>query len=396
MRSTYDRDIYLFLSLYRFFAYGLAVVLIQVVSGGGDSLGFQTYLLIVTMGLYTLVKVMGPLRWWQADPMTYIVLGGDLLVSLLALLLTGGLTSGFLLYSFLPVISAALLFEERLALLAAAVASLTVSLAHLLFSRWSDSFEWVMESNILLWLIFYVVASFLVAISVFRTNMNIRQRIQQGAIVEERGRMRREIHDGVAQALSYLSLKTDSVSKLVSTGKIPQAVAGMDEVRNAVDETYKAIRESLDQLSVEVGAVPMTTAMEEHLKQFEERTGIKTQLELQGPNLNLSPVAELQVFRITQEALANVRKHAQANQVCVTLGRVSRGIEVRIKDDGRGFQPEPQPDTNGQGHHGLNVMRERAEGLGGTLTVAAAPEGGTEVKVFLPVGREGRGILWSG
>ena len=151
MRTRYDRDIYLFLSLYRFFAYGLAVVLIQVVDTGATGLGFQTYLLLTTMGAYTLVKVMGPLRWWQTDPMTYVVLGGDLLVGLLALLLTGGLTSGFLLYSFLPVITAALLFEERLALLTAGISSLTVTLAHLVLSRWTDTFAWIMEGNVLLW-----------------------------------------------------------------------------------------------------------------------------------------------------------------------------------------------------------------------------------------------------
>jgi len=395
MRTKYNRDIYLFLSLYRFFAYGLAVVLIEVVSAGTTALGFQDYLLLVTMGAYTLVKVMGPLRWWQTDPMTYVVLGGDLLVSLLALFLTGGLTSGFLLYSFLPVITAALLFEERLTLLTAGISSLTVTLAHVVFSQWTDTFAWVMESNILLWLIFYVVASFLIAISVYRTNLNIRQLIQQGAILEERRRMRREIHDGVAQTLSYLSMKTDTVSKLVSDGEVPRAVAGMKDMRGAVDETYKAVRESLDQLSIETGTVPLTEALEEYLKQFEERNHIQTRLETSDSMLSLSPVAELQVLRITQEALANVRKHAQATNVCVILRDVPRGVELSIKDDGRGFGLPPGFDLNGSGHHGLIVMRERAEGLGGTLAVEAAPGEGTEIRVLLPAGR-GRGALWKG
>ena len=214
--------------------------------------------------------------------MTYVVLGGDLLVGLLALLWTGGLTSGFLLYSFVPMITAALLFEERLALLTAAITSSTVIFAHVVLSQWTDHFVWVLESNILLWLIFYVSATFLIATTVYRTNLNIRQRIEEGSIVEERRRMRREIHDGVAQSLGYLSLKGETVSKMVSQGQLPQALKALQEVQTAVDDSYTSIRESLDQLSVEVGAIPLPVAMEEYLKQFEERNGIESRLETPG------------------------------------------------------------------------------------------------------------------
>lgn len=395
MRTRYERDIYLFLSLYRFFAYGLAVALIQALPSQGTELGVQTYLLLVTVGVYTLVKVLGPLRWWQRDPTTYLVLFGDLLVGLLALLLTGGLTSGFLLYSFLPVISAALLFEERLALLAAAVSSGTVAVAHLLLSQWTDRFTWVMEGNILQWLIFYAVASFLVTTSIYRTNLNIRQRIQEGAIVEERRRMRREIHDGVAQTLTYLSMKADMVSKLVADSQYAQALKGMEDVREAVSETYKSVRESLDQLSVDLGTAPFAVVLAEFLKQFEERNRIQARFEASKPLPNLSQVAELQALRITQEALSNVRKHANATEVWVTLSGVPRGVELCIKDNGKGFDASIpiQDGGDGRGHHGMNVMRERAEGLGGSLNIDTAPGKGTEVRLFLPAGPAG-GVIW--
>ena len=392
MRTTYERDIYLFLSLYRFFAYGLAVVLIQVVPGAATDLGNQVYLLLATVGLYTLVQVMGPLRWWRADPTTYIVLWGDLLVAQLALLLTGGLTSGFLLYSFLPVISAALLFDEWLALMMATISSATVVIAHLGLSQFTDSFVWVMDGNILLWTIFYVIASFLVPTSVYRTNTNIRQRIQEGAIHDERQRMRREIHDGVAQTLSYLTVKTDSVGKMLNDNKVPQAISGMEDMRRAVDETYKAVRESLDQLSVEVGTVPFTVAVGDYLKQFEEANGIHAHLEAEGAISGLSTVDELQIVRIIQESLANVRKYSQAESVSVTLKNIPNGVALAVKDDGKGFDTSAAP-GDGIGHHGLKVMAERAESLGGTFTVSAAPDQGTEVRVFLPVRRD-RGVLW--
>ncbi|MBI2872831.1 MAG: sensor histidine kinase [Chloroflexi bacterium] len=394
MRTKYERDIYLFLSLYRFFAYSLAVVLIQALPGEATELGLQTYLLLATMGVYTLVKGLGPLRWWQRDLITYVVLGGDLVVALIALLLTGGLTSGFLLYSFIPVITAALLFEERLALLAAGFCSTALVVAHGIANRWTDQFVWIMEGNYLLWLIFYIIASFLVATSVYRTNLNISQRIQRGAIVEERRRMRREIHDGVAQALSYLSMKADTVSKLVAQGLVPQATKGMVEVRQAVSETYKSVRESLDQLSVEVGTLSLKEALEEYLHHFQAGNNIQARLETQEPTPRLSPVAELQVLRVAQEALSNIRKHAQATNVCVTWIGVPGGAELRIKDDGRGFIPSSQSANGDTGHHGLSIMKERAEGLGGTLSIHSTPGEGTEVRVFVPRERAG-GVLWS-
>ena len=375
MRTRYERDIYLFLSLYRFFAYGLAVVLIQVVPGA-TTVGSQTYLLLATVGLYTLVKVMGPLRWWQRDPMTYIVLGGDLLVCLLALLLTGGLTSGFLLYGFLPVITAALLFEERLALLAAGISSITIAFAHVVLTQWTDNFTWVMEGNILLWLLFYIIASVLVATSVYRTNLNIRQLIQEGATLEERRRMRREIHDGVAQALSYLSMKTDTVSQLVAEQQIPHALKGLEEVREAVDETYRAVRESLDQLSVEVGAAPLAVAIEEYLKQFGERNGIWTSLESSGPIPTLSPVAEIQALRITQEALANIRKHGPGHGgVCDIQACPQRGGD---EHQGQWTWLRSSAVAPGQWRHSSRPVRDaRASGgLGGDPYHSRCSRGG--------------------
>ena len=132
MRSEYEGKIYLFLSVYRFLSYGVAVILIQVVPGPDTALGQQTYLLLATVGVYTLVKIIGPIRWWDYDLITYLMLAGDVTVCLLALALTGGLTSGFLLYSFIPIITAALLFEERLALLIGGLTSLCLIFLHLI------------------------------------------------------------------------------------------------------------------------------------------------------------------------------------------------------------------------------------------------------------------------
>ena len=146
MPTKHERDIYLFLSLYRFFAYGLAVILIQAVRLdplAGPSL--STYVLLILIGIYTLLKVLGPLRWWRQDHTTYAVLGGDVLVCVLILLLTGGLDSPYLLYSLSPVVAATLLFQERMAIAGAAVFSVSVIVAHVTLAWTNSEYTWVME-----------------------------------------------------------------------------------------------------------------------------------------------------------------------------------------------------------------------------------------------------------
>ena len=231
---------FLFLSSYRFLAYGLAVVLIQVVSlDRGIALSREDYILLSGIGIYTLFKVLGPLRWREERAMTYVMLGGDFLVSLTAILLTGGLNSGFLLYALTPIMTASLLFHEVFAITLAGITSTSLALAHLLLYRWVDQYVWIMEDNNLLWLIVYIVSMFLMASAVYRTNLNIRRRIEMDAVIEERRRTRRELHDGVVQAMGYLNLKADVVNSLVIKQEIPKTA----------QETYRSAREALDQLS---------------------------------------------------------------------------------------------------------------------------------------------------
>ena len=252
MASKYERDIYLFLSLYRFFAYGLVVILIQgiqldTVSGPP----FRSYVLLSVVGIYSLLKVLGPLRWWRQDSSTYVVLGGDAVASVVVLLLTNGLDSPYLLYSLCPVLTASLLFQEKLALSGASLFSIAITLAHLSTEWWNTTYTSIIEGNYLLWLILYVTTSFVIATSVYRTNLNIRRRIEWDATQDERSRVRREIHDGLAQSLTYLSMKTEAVGKLIAENRPSKAHAALEEVRSIVKDTYDEVRESIDQLAVE-------------------------------------------------------------------------------------------------------------------------------------------------
>ena len=384
MDLRYERNIFLFLSLYRFLAYGLAVVLIQVVPLGEDgTLSRQDYTLLSGFGVYTLFKILGPLRWREEGAMTYIMLGGDLLLSTVAVLLTGGLNSGFLLYALAPILTAALLFAETLAIATAVVTSASLTIAHLLLYRWVDKFVWIMEENNLLWLIVFNVITFLFASVVYRTNLNIRRRIETDAVADERQHTKRELHDGIVQTIGYLNLKTQTVSALVAAGDTAKALEGLDEMHETVQDAYRDAREALDELSIEIGAAELVETLRDYVESFSERYGIQVHLEAPAEGIQLSPLAALQLLRVTQEALTNVRKHSQATEVQVILQPTAKGLDLFIKDNGDGFDLAEFA-VNGKGHYGLQILGERAESLGGKLNIISSPGKGTEVQVNLP------------
>ncbi len=379
----YERSIYQFLSIYRFFAFAIAIVLIQVVPLRAESLPTtQTYIILTLLGIYTILKMFSPFRLWQKDIATYLVLGGDLVICISLTLFTGGLDSGLLLYSLIPIITAALLFEEKIALSLASLSSLSLLVAHLGLCQLTDKFAWVLHDNYLITLlIIYILFCFLIATLAFRTNLNIRRRIEKDAVLEERRRIGREIHDGVAQSLGYLNLKTKMLSNSVSSGDIERTLGELDDIRKAVGDAYEDVRESIDLLTIEpTQGFPLVPTLAQYIGEFGERTGIRAEFAPPQTPLWLSPPAELQLLRIAQEALTNVRKHSQASEVEVRLENTSQGLEMVVKDNGRGFSTSDSELR----HYGLSIMRERAESLGGILAIISAPGQGTQVKVSLP------------
>ena len=384
MQSRYEKEAYQFLAVYRFLGYALAVLFSQVSPIMAAMPAVQLYIILGTLGVYTALKVFSPLRWQARGAMTYLILSGDFLLCILLVIYTNGLNSIFLLYSLTPIMTAALLFEEKAALALAATASLSLSLTHLFLSQFTERFTWIMQGYNLTLLIVYTLFSFVAATVPYRINLNIRRRIEREAIIEERRRIAREIHDGVAQSLSYLNLKTKSVSDLLTSKDNVQALTELNEIREVVQDTYEDIRESIDQLSTEIKSVSILAALGNYVREFSSNNGIPVQFEIAKPFTRLSPVAELQLLRIAQEALTNVRRHAMASGVELTLRNIANEVEMVVKDDGKGFDLE-ELEGYPPGYHGLAIIKERAEGLGGNVLITTAPDKGTEVKVNLPV-----------
>ena len=386
MRSRYEREAYQFLAVFRFLSYALAVMFTQVVPslGAPEMPPLQLYIILATLGVYTALRVFSPLQWRERSLMTYLILIGDFLLCMLLVIYTNGLNSSFLLYSLTPIMTAALLFEEKIAISLAATATLILSIAHLALSQFIERFTWIMQGYNLTLLIVYTLFCFVAATVPYRINLNIRRRIEREAIIEERRRIAREIHDGVTQSLGYLNLKTKQVSDSVSSQNTVKALTELSDIRKVVQDTYEDIRESIDQLTTEIRNLPIIPALANYSREFSDNNGIKVKFDVSRPFPQLSPVAELQLLRITQESLTNVRRHAQATEVEVKLGQTSQAVEMLIRDNGQGFDLSNLEESP-PGYHGLNIIRERAEGLGGSLDISTAPGEGTAVMVSLPV-----------
>lgn len=207
-------------------------------------------------------------------------------------------------------------------------------------------------------------------------------RLQSLAVTEERGRIAREMHDGLAQVLGFLSLETQTLEVLVRQGNCEAALAELEQARKRINEAQANVRENILSLRTTLaGEVGLMPALRQYVEEFGVQTGIDARLVSEVEEaLPLSPIAETQLVRIVQEALANVRKHAQAHHAQVRLAARSGCLCVTVADDGIGFDGQAV-----RSHFGLQTMRERAQSVGGGLTIASQPGEGTQVELWLPL-----------
>ncbi len=388
MQTEYDQRIHQFLAGYRFFAFALASILVQVLSLRGEPLDAQGYFILTLVGIYTLLKVFSPMRWWESTAGNYLLLGGDLFVSVALLLLTNGLVSGYLAYSLTPVLTAALLTNLRISLVVASLTALAPTVAHLVGSQFTTHFAWIMESNLAAILFLYIAICYLAPVLATRSNLNILRRIENEAVVEERRRIRREVHDGVAQTLSFLNMRAGVASTSLKAKNQGKAMAALEDLRSALRSAHDDVRELLDQLvdqeTTQRLIEPLTRTLSTYVKEFGRENRLEATLDIPKQMGALSPRASLQLARIAQEALANVRKHARASHVWVTLFGDDQGVVLRVRDDGIGVSSTTGNANDLMKHHGLTIMRERVESIGGTLELTGSPEGGTVVKAAVP------------
>lgn len=210
--------------------------------------------------------------------------------------------------------------------------------------------------------------------------------LRQAAIVEERERLARELHDGIAQLLGYLNTKLAAAKLLLQKNRIDAAAENLTQLEAATQTVAGDVRLAILglRLSSQItnGLVP---TLSEYVAQFSRLSQLPVELVItpEAAGLKLDPETEVQALRILQEALSNIRKHAAAGQAQVVLDRLEQTFHMSIADDGQGFDLR-LPDTDRQHHFGLTVMRERAESVGGSFAVDSAPGAGTRLSVRLP------------
>lgn len=210
--------------------------------------------------------------------------------------------------------------------------------------------------------------------------------LQSFSIIEERGRIAREMHDGLAQILGYLNLQVQTLETLLKRDKQEALRLELEQMRQAVQMAHADVRENILSLRTTLANEKgLVSAIHEYLNEFGMQTQIETRFnnEVAG-SLNLASLAEVQLVCILQEALTNVRKHAAADYVNVRITQKTNinqyeYLLLEVSDDGVGFD-----DHNGNRSFGLQTMQERALAVGGEVTIQSVLGKGTSVICRFP------------
>jgi len=202
---------------------------------------------------------------------------------------------------------------------------------------------------------------------------------------DERRRIAMELHDKPVQSMSSTALRLGAARRFLKQGQAERAAQILAEAEGKLGEETQGLRDLMGMLHPPIlderGVGP---AIEDYVREFSEETGVSVQLESRLPE-RLDRSHETIVYRIVQEALTNVRKHAQATSVTVGLQAQDGQVRLEVADDGVGFEPEEIPVLVAQGHFGLMSMRQRAELAGGSCNWISAPRQGTRVVVSIPL-----------
>ncbi|HEY6897375.1 MAG TPA: type IV pili methyl-accepting chemotaxis transducer N-terminal domain-containing protein [Rhodocyclaceae bacterium] len=219
-------------------------------------------------------------------------------------------------------------------------------------------------------------------------NQRLVMREREMAISEERNLLAQELHDSIAQGLAFLNIQVQLLKDSLQRRDLAEAEATVSQIREGVQESYDDVRELLVHFRTRIMQDDLEGTLRSSLEKFEGQTGVGAELRIQGGGAPLPPETEVQLLHIVQECLSNIRKHAKASRVTVTVERGLSGLALTVNDNGVGFDPENDPAANSDNHVGLKIMKERCHRIGGTLTVHSRRGGGTEVLLTLPGNRK--------
>ncbi len=204
----------------------------------------------------------------------------------------------------------------------------------------------------------------------------------------ERKRIAREIHDGPAQSLVSLSLEMEICKKLLQMGNYPKVAEYLNSLNENVKAATKEIRSIIYDLKPFFLEEGLLKALQNHVNVFSEKTGIKVDFSVSEPEIDFEYYFASTIYRVVQEALTNINKHANAGKVEINITFNNGRLFLTIEDDGKGFDPMLLPDKKqdrAEGGFGLEGMRERVELLKGTMSVHSKPGEGTKISLSIPL-----------
>jgi signal transduction histidine kinase len=205
------------------------------------------------------------------------------------------------------------------------------------------------------------------------------------AIADERARIARDIHDGIAQSLAFMRMRVDLWKEWIASDPV-RLEGELTDLKGTLRDQIRELRRAIFALRpVQFDELGFVGGLRRYIVEFAGQHGWEAHVDLRAAPPALPPELEAICFRITQEALTNVAKHAIATRVEVIIGEADQGLRIVVRDDGRGFEPGTLPDA--PDHVGLRQMRERLMAFRGQLTILSRPGAGTELRAWVPLAR---------
>jgi len=205
-----------------------------------------------------------------------------------------------------------------------------------------------------------------------------RQREQEHRLLllDERTTIARELHDSLAQALSYMKLQVSRLQTLIRRGESAQTLEAVsDELRDGLNTAYRQLRELLTTFRLQIQDGGLDQELKDTLQEFAKRGDFSAELQIDRLAFQLSASEQIHLLQIAREALSNCARHAQANHAWLRLRQVGEQVELSVEDDGCGLVPGFDP----RQHHGLTIMQERARSLHGQLDIEPRAPRGTRI-----------------